>query len=56
MVFMPRCFLGEVLRYDAGAKWINEKDAKLPAAMKMKNGEIIMPFERIKKSPPEKNP
>lgn len=49
LIFMLGCYLGEVLRYSIGAKWINDKNAKFPISMKLKNGETIMPFERIKK-------
>jgi len=56
MIFMLGCYLGEVLRYSAGAKWIDDKTAKFPATMKMKNGEIIMPFEKIKKRMLNGNP
>jgi hypothetical protein len=47
-VFMFGCYLGTILKHSIGAKWIKD-DGEYPRFMKLKNGEIILPFERVMK-------
>lgn len=42
------CFLGTVLKYAAGARWVKD-EGPYPRFMKLKNGEMILPFERVMK-------
>lgn len=49
LIFMLGSFLGEILKYSIGAKWVIENKDEIPLTMKLKNNEIIFPFERIKK-------
>jgi hypothetical protein len=47
-VFMLGCYLGTVIKHCMGGKWMKD-DGKYPRFMKLKGGEIILPFERIAK-------
>lgn len=47
LAFEMGCFLGQILRYRLGAKWLKKEEEKYPITMQLKDKRLIHPFQVI---------